>query len=90
MAERCVSAKKMIPLKIVSIIRPKPFNKKGEYYEGVKYLLTTALPEDGDYYLNGKDFPEGLLIKFNKEIKDYMLGAIYSRIEDLNELVCPN
>ena len=86
-AEKCVSAKKLVPLRVISIVRPK-VHKNGKVYDGYHYHLEVALPEDGDFYLNGRVFPEGLLIKFSKEIKDYMLGAIYSRIEDLNELVC--
>jgi len=88
-AEKAVSAKKMVPMRIVSIIRPEP-DRRGRIFDsqGYEYVLETALPEDGDFFLNGKKFPEGLLQPFSMIVADYMLGGIYSRIEDIKELAC--
>lgn len=86
MTERSISAKKIVPFKIKRVFPPEP-DENGKYFFGYEYLLVVALPEDGDHFLHGKVQPEGLLMKFDEERMKTMLGAIYSRIDDIQELI---
>ena len=86
MAERSISAKKLVPLRVTRIITPEP-DSQHRYWGSYKYYLEVALPEDGDHWLNGNFMHEEGLTPFNREMKDLMLSAIFSRIEDLKELV---
>ena len=84
--ERSISAKKIVPFKIKRVVPPEA-DANGRYYFGYQYLLEVALPEDGDHFLHGKLHPEGLLMKFDHLRMETMLGAIYSRIEDIQSLI---
>ena len=85
-AEKCISAKKIVPFRVTQIQHPKA-DKKGRIYDSYYYYLETALPDDGDHFLHGKFFPEGLLVPFNHQMKEHLLGALADRMEDINELV---
>lgn len=74
-----------IPMKVERVVRPTA--SKGDiYYSGYEYVLRAVFLEDEGFFLNGKQFFEEGLAPFSQG-KDEMIGALYSRIQELEELV---
>ena len=83
--EKGIPTKKLVPFRITKITHDPP-DAKGRYWGTHHYLLEVAFPEDGDHFLNGKIMVEECLLPFDKNLKNLMIAAMYSRIEDIKEL----
>lgn len=75
----------VIPMKVIEVVFPKK-DSKGRYWEGFNYRIEAAIFEDKGTYLDGKILDESLLLPFSERKKE-LIGAIISRVHDLEELV---
>ena len=83
-SERICDAHRSFPMKVVEVIKAS-YGKTEKYCSGHKYKLEAYFEDHRNFFLHDQIFFEEGLRPF-REGKDDMIGALYSRIQDLQEL----
>ena len=83
-SEKICDANRSFPMKVVEVIKAS-YGKTQKYCSGHQYRLEAYFEDHRNFFLHDQIFFEEGLRPF-REGRDDMIGALYSRIQDLQEL----